>query len=41
MMNKAYTVSLILDFIEEGYSLDMIADMLELPKSTVLNLLAK
>ena len=39
MINKEYTQDLILDFIAEGYSLDMISDMLELTKETVLRIM--
>ena len=39
MINKEYTQDLILDFIAEGYSLDMIADMLKLTKETVLSIM--
>jgi len=39
MINVVYTKDLILDFIAEGYSLNMIADMLELSKETVLNIM--
>jgi len=39
MINNEYAKDLILDFIAEGYSLDMIADMLELTKETVLRIM--
>lgn len=39
MINKEYAKDLILDFIAEGYSLDMIADMLELTKETLLRIM--
>ena len=39
MINKEYTRDLILDLAVEGYSLNMIADMLELPVATILNLI--
>jgi hypothetical protein len=39
MINNQYAKDLILDFIAEGYSLDMIADMLELTKETVLRIM--
>ena len=39
MINKEYTRDLILDLAVEGYSLNMIADMLELPIETILNLI--
>ena len=39
MINVVYTKDLILDFIAEGYSLNMIAGMLELSKETVLNIM--
>ena len=39
MINKEYTRDLILDLAVEGYSLGTIADMLELPIETILNLI--
>ena len=39
MINNQYAKDLILDFIAEGYSLEMIADMLELTKETVLRIM--
>ena len=39
MINVVYTRDLILDFIAEGCSLDMIAEMLQLSKETVLNIM--
>jgi len=39
MINKEYTRDLILDFIVEGYSLDMIAEMLTLTKETILRIM--
>jgi len=39
MINKEYAQDLILDLITEGYSLDMIAEMLELTKETVLRIM--
>jgi len=38
MINVLYTRDLILDFMTEGYSLDMIADMLELSRETVIRI---
>ena len=39
MINKEYARNLILDLSMEGYSLEMISNMLQLPISTILNLI--